>query len=75
MPAPESAAAGKRPRATLVRLALQRRMFLTGASATALLAANALSAMAADDRKIYDPARGMPFDDGTWFDDGYGWVD
>jgi hypothetical protein len=19
--------------------------------------------------------RGEPFDDGTWFDDGYGWVD
>jgi hypothetical protein len=34
-----------------------------------LAVAPAAAAIAPDDE------RGEPFDDGTWFDDGYGWVD
>jgi hypothetical protein len=44
---------------------LTRRHLLLGSSALALVAATGAEA----------DARGMPFDDGTWFDDGTGWVD
>ena len=54
-----------------------RREVLVGATAAASLAA--IAAVAAvtlePPSTAYDPARGEPFDDGTWFDDGTGWVD
>jgi len=59
--------------------AVSRRRFLAGTSALALApalpltfdAAAPAAAPAGDDRSW----RGEPFDDGTYFDDGYGWVD
>jgi hypothetical protein len=61
------------PRRPAPRIALGRRAVLAGASAMALLAGTTCggaATMPAD-----DAAHGLPFDDGTWFDDGTGWVD
>ncbi len=55
-----------------VLLRLTRRRLLAG---TALLAATALTATTLAAAVVPDDDRGEPFDDGTWFDDGYGWVD
>ena len=51
--------------------AATRRQVLLGGSALALVAA--ASTLAAAEPVLEE--RGEPFDDGTWFDDGYGWVD
>jgi hypothetical protein len=55
------------------RLAIRRRAVLAGASAMALLAGATRSGATVAPRAT--PTRGLPFDDGTWFDDGTGWVD
>lgn len=52
-------------------LALTRRRLLAGASFIGLTAALTLI----DVEQLPAAERGEPFDDGTWFDDGYGWVD
>ena len=45
--------------------ATRRELLLAAAAVVAAGPAEALAG----------PERGEPFDDGTWFDDGYGWVD
>jgi hypothetical protein len=46
-----------------------RRAVLLGAAATVVASSTDVPALEQDD------GRGEPFDDGTFFDDGYGWVD
>jgi hypothetical protein len=46
-----------------------RRAVLLGAAATVVASSTDVPALE------QDVARGEPFDDGTFFDDGYGWVD
>ncbi len=61
--------AEQHPRALL---RLTRRRLLAG---TALLAVATLAVTPVAATIVADDERGEPFDDGTWFDDGYGWVD
>jgi hypothetical protein len=46
-----------------------RRAVLLGAAATVVATSTDMPALE------QDAGRGKPFDDGTYFDDGYGWVD
>ncbi len=48
---------------------ITRRDVLLGATAAVALATTEAQALPTG------AERGEPFDDGTWFDDGYGWVD
>jgi hypothetical protein len=46
-----------------------------GAASAALLVLGAGDGASAPAAVLNGPERGQPFDDGTYFDDGYGWVD
>lgn len=54
-------------------LYLQRRTFLVAVGGTLMVSAVGVAGAGAG--TAVSPARGLPFDDGTWFDDGYGWTD
>jgi len=57
---------------------LPRRTFLAVSSClavTTMVVASGSTLAGTDATVVADPARGLPFDDGTWFDDGTGWVD
>jgi hypothetical protein len=71
-PSPEPPDAVVKPPVTATR----RDVLLAGGAASAaLLVAGAGNGASAPVAVPNEPERGQPFDDGTYFDDGYGWVD